>query len=51
MVTSTRLVALLGHIGSLDSHVRQIVARVIAVVSFLFFMQHGRSPITHFIAI
>ena len=51
MVTSTGLLALLRHIGRLDSHVRQIVAVVVAVVTFLFFIQHGRSPITHFIAI
>ncbi len=51
MVASTRLLALLRHIGRLDSHVRQLVALVIAVVAFLFFIQHGRSPITHFIAI
>jgi uncharacterized membrane protein len=51
MVTSTRLLAFLRHIGRLDSHVRQIVALVIAVVTFLLFIQHGRSPITHFIAI
>ena len=51
MVTSTRLLALLRHIGRLDSHVRQIVAVFIAVVTFLFFIQHGRSPITHLIAI
>jgi hypothetical protein len=43
--------ALLRHIGRLDSHVRQIVAIVIAVGTFLFFIQHGRSPITHLIAI
>jgi uncharacterized membrane protein len=51
MVTSTGPLALLRHVGRLDSHVRQIVALVIAVVTFLFFIQHGRSPITHFIAI
>jgi uncharacterized membrane protein len=51
MVTSTRLLALLRHIGRLDSHVRQIVALGIAIVTFLFFIRHGRSPITHFIAI
>ena len=51
MVTSTGLLALLRHIGRLDSHVRQIVAVFIAVVTFLFFIQHGRSPITHLIAI
>ncbi len=51
MVTSTRLLALLRHIGRLDSHVRQTVALLIAVVSFLFFIEHGRSPITRFIAI
>ena len=51
MVASTRLLVLLRHVGRLDSHVRQLVALVIAVVAFLFFIQHGRSPITHFIAI
>ena len=51
MVPSTGLLALLRRLGRLDSHVRQIVALVIAVVTFLFFIQHGRSPITHFIAI
>jgi uncharacterized membrane protein len=51
MVTSTRLLALLRHIGRLDSHVRQTVALLIAFVSFLFFIEHGRSPITRFIAI
>jgi uncharacterized membrane protein len=51
MVASTGLLPLLRHIGSLNSHVRQIVALVIAVVTFLFFIRHGRSPITHFIAI
>jgi uncharacterized membrane protein len=47
----TRLLTLLRQIGRLDSHVRQIVALVIAVVTFLFFIQQGRSPISHFIAI
>ena len=47
----TRLLTLLRQIGRLDSHVRQIVAFVIAVVTFLFFIQQGRSPISHFIAI
>jgi uncharacterized membrane protein len=51
MVTSTRLLALLRHLGRLDSHVRQIVALVIAVITFLLFIRHGRSPISHFIAI
>ena len=51
MVTRTGLLALLRHIGRLDSHVRQIVAVFIAVVTLLFFIQHGRSPITHLIAI
>src|SRR4249920_944 len=51
MVTSTGLLSLLRHIGRLDSHVRQTVALLIAVVSFLFFIEHGRSPITRFIAI
>jgi uncharacterized membrane protein len=51
MVTSIGLLALLRRIGGLDSHIPQIVALVIAVVTFLFFIQHGRSSITHFIAI
>ena len=51
MVTSIRLLALLRQIGRLDSHVRQIVAVVVAVFTFLFFGRHGRSPIIHFIAI
>ena len=51
MAPSTGLLALLRRIGRLDSHVRQIVALTIAVVTFLFFIRHGRSPITHFIAI
>jgi uncharacterized membrane protein len=51
MVTSTRLLTLLRHIGRLDSHVRQIVALALAFVTFLFFIQHGRSLIIHFIAI
>jgi uncharacterized membrane protein len=50
-LTSTGLPALLRHIGRLDSHVRQIVALVIAGVTFLFFIRHGRSPITHLIVI
>jgi hypothetical protein len=41
----------LRQIGRLDSHVRQIVAVVVAVFAFLFFGRHGRSPIIHFIAI
>ena len=36
MVASTRLLALLRPIGRLDSHVRQLVALVIAVVFFVF---------------
>ena len=51
MIKSTALLTLLRHIGRWDSHVRQIVAVVIAVVTFVLFFQHGRSPITHFIAI
>jgi uncharacterized membrane protein len=51
MVTSTQLLTLLRHIGRLDSHVRQIVALALAFVTFLFFIHHGRSLITHFIAI
>ena len=51
MVTSTRLLTLLRHIGRLDSHVRQIVALAIAFVTFMFFIHDGRSPITHFVAI
>jgi uncharacterized membrane protein len=51
MTIGTRLLILLRHIGRLDSHVRQMVAVVIAVVTFLLFIEHGRSPITHFIAI
>jgi uncharacterized membrane protein len=51
MITSTRLLALLRNVGHWDSHVRQVVAVVIAVVTFLLFIHHGRSPITHFIAI
>jgi uncharacterized membrane protein len=51
MVTSIGLLALLRRVGRLDSHVRQIVALVIAILAFLFFIQHGRSPIVHFIAI
>ena len=45
------LLTLLRHIGRLDSHVRQIVALALAFLTFLFFIQHGRSPIIHFIAI
>jgi uncharacterized membrane protein len=51
MITSTRLLALLRNVGHWDSHVRQLVAVVIALVTFLLFIHHGRSPITHFIAI
>ena len=51
MVTSTRLLTLLRHIGRLDSHVRQIVALAIAFVTLMFFIQDGRSLITHFVAI
>ncbi len=51
MFLHTRLLALLRHIGHLDSHVRQIVAIIVALVSFLFFHQHELSIITHFIAI
>ena len=51
MVTNTRMLGLLRHIGHLDSHVRQIAAILIAVVTFLLFFGHGRSPITHFVAI
>ena len=51
MFLHTRLLALLRHIGHLDSHVRQIVAIIVALVSFLFFHQHEQSIITHFIAI
>ena len=51
MVTSIGLLALLRRIGRLDSHVRQIVALLIAVLTFLFFIEHGRSPIIDFIAI
>jgi uncharacterized membrane protein len=51
MITSTRLLALLRNVGHWDSHVRQVVAVIIAVVTFLLFIHHGRSPITHFIAI
>ena len=51
MSLHTRLVALLRRIGHLDSHVRQIVAIIVALVSFLFFHQHEVSIITHFIAI
>jgi uncharacterized membrane protein len=50
-LTSTGLLTLLRRIGRLDSHVRQLVALAIALLSFLFFLQRGRSPITHFIAI
>jgi len=51
MFLHTRLLALLRHIGHLDSHVRQIVAIIVALVSFLFFHQPELSIITHFIAI
>jgi uncharacterized membrane protein len=51
MATIPWLLALVRYIGGLDSHVRQVVAVVIAVVTFLLFFKHGRSPITHFIAI
>ena len=51
MVTSIRLLALLRYLGRFDAHVRQIVAIVVAVFSFLYLSHHGRSPITHFIAI
>ncbi|HEU4677912.1 MAG TPA: DUF1345 domain-containing protein [Terrimicrobiaceae bacterium] len=51
MITRTRLVGFLRRLGHVDSHVRQIVALVIAVVTFVLFLRHGRSPITHFIAI
>jgi uncharacterized membrane protein len=51
MGTSRWLLALVRYIGGLDSHVRQAVAVVIAVVTFLLFFTHGRSPITQFIAI
>jgi uncharacterized membrane protein len=51
MVTGTRLLAILRHMGHLDSHFRQMVALFFAVVAFLFFNQHGQSPITHFIAV
>ena len=51
MITSTRLLALLRNVGHWDAHVRQLVAVVIALVTFLLFIHHGRSPITHFIAI
>ena len=51
MFLHTRLLALLRHIGHLDSHVRQIVAIIVALVTFLFFHQHELSIITHFIAI
>jgi hypothetical protein len=49
--TMSKLVALLRHIGHLDSHVRQIVAIIVALVTFLFFHQPELSIITHFIAI
>ena len=49
--THTGLRALLRRVGHLDSHIRQIVALAIAAVTFFFFLPHGRSPITHFIAI
>jgi uncharacterized membrane protein len=41
---------LLRRIGHLDAHVRQIVALVIAFVTFLFFIHYG-VPATQFIAI
>ena len=51
IVAHAGLLTFLRHVGRLDSHVRQIVALVIALVTFPFFLQHGRSAITHFIAI
>ena len=51
MVSSTRLLRLLCRIGDFDSHVRQIVALILALVALLLSVRHGRAPITHFIAI
>ena len=50
MATSTHLMALLRRIGRLDAHVRQIVALVIALVTFVFFILYG-VPAAKFIAI
>ena len=50
MGTSTHLMALLRRIGHLDAHVRQIVALVIALITFLFFILYGVQA-TKFIAI
>jgi uncharacterized membrane protein len=41
----------LHRIGHLDSHVRQGIALVFSLFTFLFFTQHGQSPFAHFIAI
>lgn len=51
MVTSTGLLRLLCRIGQLDSHVRQIVALIVAVIAFLLSSRYGRASLTHFIAI
>jgi uncharacterized membrane protein len=45
------LLSLLRQIGQWDSHVRQIVALIVSVLTFLVFTQHGQSPFIHFIAI
>jgi uncharacterized membrane protein len=39
------------HVGHWDSHIRQIIAVIIAVVTFLIFIQHDQSFSTNFIAI
>ena len=51
MVASTGLLRLLWRIGHLDSHVRQILALIAAVLAFLLSGRHGRTPLAHFVAI
>jgi uncharacterized membrane protein len=51
MVTGTPLLRFLWRIGHLDSHVRQIIALIAAVIAFVLSSRYGHAPVTHFIAI
>ena len=50
-VTGTPLLRFLWRIGHLDSHVRQIIALIAAVIAFVLSSRYGHAPVTHFIAI
>ena len=51
MVTGTPLLRFLWRIGHLDSHVRQVIALIAAVIAFVLSSRYGHAPVTHFIAI